>query len=232
MEVFDTYVGNVDEDDLETGLADADVETITIDEDRSRRSRFRTETDDGTEVGVVIGRRLQAGDVLSTGETGDRLILVALEPIEALVVDLADAADELATAVALGHAAGNRHWDMAIRGHEVLFPAAESEEQMLTTVEPHLPDGATLDREMVPTALFDDGAVGHGHDHSGHDHGHEHSHGSGHTHDYVHDRNLDDGTTDRSLSKFGSHDHHPSPRNDHDDTTSGHKTDTLEGDGT
>ncbi len=183
MHVYDTYEGNTLADEtLAGGLATESTETVTVDDDQRRRSRFRAETDAGTDVGVVLGRILRDGDVLSVSDDADAPRLqVALEPIEALVVDLSDAAADMTTAVALGHAAGNRHWDMAIRGGEAVFPATESAERMRETVEPHLPDGATLSWDTVSPALFDEGGPGtgldggHGHDHS-HDHHDDHGH--------------------------------------------------------
>lgn len=200
MQVLDTYEGNAAEDEaLAAAVAAEAAETVTVDDDQRRRSRFRTETDEGTEVGIVVGRELRAGDVLAS-ESGDGpLVEVALEPVEAVVVDLADAATEepgdLVTAVALGHAAGNRHWDLATRNDAVLFPATESEARMDATIEPHLPGGATVEREAVSPAVFDDGGPGetdHPHLHDqrhGHEHGQDH-HGHGHGHE---DEDEDDG---------------------------------------
>lgn len=146
----------------------------------------------------MLARTLRAGDLLSTGDADGSLLQVALEPIEALVVDLADADGDLTTAVALGHAAGNRHWDMAVRDEQVLFPATESDERMAATVEPHLPAGAALDRESVSPGLFDDGP-GHGPDGHAHDHAHAGDHEDGQAHDHVHDGDHEHGH---------AHDHH------------------------
>lgn len=162
MEIYDTYEGNANEDaPLADRLAETDVETVSVDDDQRRRSRFRAATESGTEVGVVIGRELRAGDVLSASDGDQSLVRVALEPVEALVVDLSAADGKLVTAVALGHAAGNRHWDMAVRDDCVLFPATESDDRMRETVDPHLPSGATLRWDSVSPATFDGGDVGH-----------------------------------------------------------------------
>lgn len=198
MYVYDTYEGNTtDDEDLaatvapDEGAAAEAVETVTIDDDQRRRSRFRTETEAGTEIGIVVGRELRAGDVLSSESDDGPLVAVALADVEAVVVDLGEATKDadLVTAVALGHAAGNRHWEMAIRDDAVLFPATESDERIAATIEPHLPDGATVGRESVSPAVFDgdgpgvaDHSHGHGHEH-GHD-SHEHSHGHGDRHDH------------------------------------------------
>jgi urease accessory protein len=169
MEIYDTYEGNIETEAVEDG----DRETVTVGGDQRRRSRFRTTTDAGREVGVVVGRELRAGDVLSA-EAGDGPRLeVVLEPVEAVVVGLADAAADLTAAVALGHAVGNRHWEMAVRGSEVLFPAGESDTRVDATLGPHLPAGATVRHERVSPALFD-GQVGPA----------SHSHGDGHSHSH------------------------------------------------
>jgi urease accessory protein len=188
MDVYDTYEGTV-----EAGSPDSDdLETVTVGSDQRRRSRFRTATETGREVGVVVGRELRAGDVLSTAGDGPRLA-VALEPVEAVVVDLTDAAADPTATVALGHAAGNRHWEMAVRDGAVLFPAAESEARMDATLAPHLPEDATVSREQVSPALFDGdvGSGSHSHTHDGegsdgHSHGHTHGVDDARGHDHGH----------------------------------------------
>jgi urease accessory protein len=157
MYVVDTYVGNEEPD------PPAACETVVVGEDERRRSRFRTATEAGTDVGVVVGRELRAGDVL----TGDGLtVVVELEPVEALAVDIADTAP--LAAVELGHAAGNRHWDVAVRDGRVLFPVAESAARMEAAIDPYLPDGATVRTESVPPSVFDGSDTpGHGHPESG-----------------------------------------------------------------
>lgn len=163
MYVIDTYVGNESEDDVSTRLTAESYETVTVGNDERRRSRFRGTTEAGSDVGVVVGRELRAGDVLE----GDGLtVVVELEDVEALVVDLTGAEDVLAAAE-LGHAAGNRHWDMAVRNGQILFPTTESRERMESTVEPHLPAGATLSTESVPPSTFDGRGPAHTHGESG-----------------------------------------------------------------
>lgn len=219
MHVFDTYEGNREDDEtLAARLSEADAETVAVDDDQRQRSRFRAETESGTEVGVVLGRELRAGDVLSTGDADGPLLEVALEPVEAVVVDLADADPAPVAAVELGHAAGNRHWEMTTRGQRVLFPVADSYDRMVDAIEPFLPDDATVGRDAVSPATFDDGGYGfaaHGHDHGGghdsdHGHGHDtraHSDGpDGHSHDHPptggsdghHDGTRSDGGGDRA----------------------------------
>ena len=167
MHVADTYIGNKSENDaIERRVQSEGYKTVAVTDDQRRRSRFRTTAEDGTEIGVVVGRELQAGDVLSDGEM---YVVVTLESVTALVVDLSAAAGSLTTAVSLGHAAGNRHWDMAVRESDVLFARSESRERMEQTIEPQLPEGATLSYEDVQPSLFDDDHT-HGHSHGDHEH--------------------------------------------------------------
>jgi urease accessory protein len=161
MHVIDTYVGNRNAEGGAACPAVGDHETLVVGENERRRSRFRATTEAGTEVGVVLGRELRADDVLA----GDDLtVVIELERIEALVVDLAAATDPFA-AVELGHAAGNRHWELAVRDGAALFPVTDSVERMRSALEPSLPAGATLSTERVSPALFDDAGVAHTHSH-------------------------------------------------------------------
>jgi urease accessory protein len=172
MHVLDTYVGSRAEG-IEERL-DGGHETVRVGEAERRRSRFRTTTTDGTEIGVVVGRELRAGDVLA----GDGLtVVVELEQVDALAVDLTDASGSLAAAVELGHAMGNRHWDIAVRDGTVYVPVADSVDRMCETVEPAMPAGAEIATTTVPPSLFDERSDHPGHGHS-HDDGQEHSHES------------------------------------------------------
>ena len=112
---------------------------------------------------------------------------------EALVVDFTGVEGSTATALAaleLGHAAGNRHWNLAVEGERAYLPLSEKRERMEDEIHPHLPGGATVTTDDVSPALFDDDdSGGHGHAHGGSDHSHSHDghsrthdHASGHTH--------------------------------------------------
>jgi len=120
--------------------------------------------------------------VLET-ESGD-LILVELATVEALVIDLSTT-DATTAALELGHAIGNRHWKLALRGSEAVIPATESRKRMESLVREWLPD-ATYRYEAVPPTLFgDDRGTAHADDHghgSGHSHAHSHSDSHSHSH--------------------------------------------------
>jgi len=165
MLVADTYLGSRTDDDLAARIDREGALTVRLDGTERRRSRVRTTTEEGHDIGVVTPRDLDAGDVLAAD---DRLVVVELDAVEAMVIDLAAADAPLTTGVALGHAVGNRHWDLAIRGETVSLPVTDRK-RMEREVRPLLPDGATLEYEQVSPSLFDG--------ESGHEHEHEHGHG-------------------------------------------------------
>jgi urease accessory protein len=178
--------------------------SVTLTDEERRRSRVRTTTDDGTDLGIVVGTVLGDGDVLAT-EGGERIV-VSLASTTALVVDLRAASDaDLTAAVALGHAAGNRHWDLAVDGGRAYFPVTAERERMESEIRPHLPAGATIRFDTVSPALFDDGSeraqpapADHTHSASVGDHDHDHryvlEHGHSHERD-VGDVNESEGST-------------------------------------
>ena len=184
MLVAETFVGRIDDEAVAERVASGDPLRIEVDETERRRSRFRTSAEDGTDLGVVVARELRDGDVLSTG---DRLVVVSLEAVDAMVLDFAGVTDPdrtaVTTALELGHAVGNRHWDLAVEDGRAYLPLADTRERMETTVEPHLPDGVTVGYEAVPPTLFDEGdGPDHAHSHDGGDHAHGHGAGGhGHT---------------------------------------------------
>jgi urease accessory protein len=175
MLVADIYLGHEAESTVAERVAETTTEqvhrTVLTDTER-RRSRVRTRTTDGLDLGVVVARDLGDGDVLETD--GEDLVVVELEPVDAMVLDLADADVDAVAALELGHAVGNRHWDMVLRGSEALFPVPDTRDRMRATVEGLLPAGLSPRFECVPATTFDD---------DGHDHSHEHPHDHGHHHE-------------------------------------------------
>jgi len=202
MLVADTYVGNREDAAVMDRLSDADPHQVVLEDTDWRRSRVRTETERGRDLGIVVARELADGDILET-ESGD-LVVVAIATVEALVVDFADADVAPARTLEVGHVLGNRHWDLAVRGEEVLFPVADTRERTEATVADLLPANVTIYFEQVPPTTFDDATPAHahntrredGHNHS-HEHGHDHSHGQdnenwyGHSHSYRHNDSGD-----------------------------------------
>jgi urease accessory protein len=208
MRRVDGIVGNAEEDpELADAVATHDregtLETVVLDGTQRKRSRFRTTTDAGTDLGVLVDRpELRPDDVLVLDE--DVAVVVAFEPREAFVVDVPAGAD-VAEAIELGHRIGNQHWDVAFEDGCLYVPVEADRSIIEATVGPYLPSGASTRYETVDAELFltgdrgEDG--GHGHDGSGHTHSHgdgAHGHGDGndeHGHARPHD------------SREHSHDH-------------------------
>ncbi|WP_159077037.1 UreE family protein [Halococcoides cellulosivorans] len=156
--------------------------TVRLDADERRRSRVRTTTERGTEIGVIVGRRLRTGDVIASD---DRRFVVEIEPVDALAIDLGDP-DPLST-LELGHAIGNRHWEVAIEDGVAVVPVADSVERTRERIADALPTSATIEERDVSPAVFEDGPD-HGHSHEPPRDGHTHDHG-----DDAHDHTRVDG---------------------------------------
>ncbi|MDQ2074156.1 urease accessory protein UreE [Haloarcula sp. H-GB4] len=184
MLVADTYLGHRDDDAVAEAVDASDYATVVLSDTERQRSRVRTETTAGRDLGIVVARDLADGDVLEA-EDGT-LVVVELAEIEALVLDFADRDISPATALELGHAVGNKHWNLAVREQEALFPVTDSKERMEATVADLLPADVPTRYEHVPPTTFDDGGVDHTHGDGTdtHDDG-DHSHGgAGHAHNH------------------------------------------------
>jgi urease accessory protein len=216
MLVADTHLGNRDDPAVAERLADADPHRVVLSATDRRRSRVRTETVAGRDVGVVVGRPLDDGDVLETDDGA--LVVVELAAVEALVLAFGDDVSPTA-ALELGHAVGNRHRDLAVRGREALVPVADSRERTEALVADHLPDGATIRYEAVPPTTFDDGPA-HAHDDGG-SHTHESTHGEGASHTHGEGSSPDpDGSNDdaaRDDPTPRTNGHRPDPSTDGDE---------------
>ena len=176
MLVVREYAGHRDDPAVAERLTGTEPLRVVLSNTERRRSRVRTTTVDGRDLGVVVARDLADGDVLVT-EDGTPIV-VELEGIEALVLDLGGVELLPAKALELGHALGNRHWDLALRGEEALFPVRTSRERTEAIVADVVPETVPYRFETVPPTTFDDGgthSTGAAHTHGGE---HAHAHGS------------------------------------------------------
>ena len=92
------------------------------------KSRLRTETDDGTELGLSFepGTTLHNGDVL---ETDSNLIIIHQLPEKIISVKVNDDDHSSSIRVQLGHIIGNRHRPLSIASNgSVLFPIHDENE--------------------------------------------------------------------------------------------------------
>lgn len=132
MLVADISVGNDDDPGLTACTKAANASTLSIDETELRCSCPPTMADNGIDLGVVVGRELRTGDVISADETQ---VLVALE---------------------INHEVSNRHSNLAVDGSRTYLPHADSRKQREVEVRPHLSDGAIGDYDEVTPTLFDE----------------------------------------------------------------------------
>ncbi|EMA28439.1 urease accessory protein UreE [Haloarcula japonica] len=182
MLVADTYLGHRNDDAVAEAVDTSDHATVVLSDTERRRSRVRTETTDNRDLGIVLARDLADGDVLEA-EDGT-LVIVELAAIEAMILDFADSDVSPTAALELGHAVGNRHWNLAVRGQEALFPVTDSKKRMEAAVADLLPADVPTRYEHVPPTTFDDSGVDHSHSDGDHTHG-GHSHGgTGHSHNH------------------------------------------------
>jgi len=224
MLVADAHLGHRDDPAVAARLADADHHRVVLSDVERIRSRVRTETEGGRDLGIVVGRDLEDGDVLET-EGGDPVV-VELAAVDALVVELGDADVPAVAALELGHAFGNRHWPLAIRGDEALVRVADSYERTEAAAADLLPGDVGTRREAVPPTTFDDDAPDHSHgggDGGGHSHGHDdhehgadgHNHGAdGHSHGH-HDGDHGDHSHDHAENGHIDHGHRHDHHHDH-----------------
>ena len=224
MRRIDGVIGNVHADEdlalaREHHASEDTLERVVISADRRQRSRFRTTTDAGTDVGVVLEKpALSIGDVLV--RDADRMIVVAFEPLEALAVGLPEPTGEaLEAALELGHRVGNQHWDLAIDDGIAYVPLEADRhivERVVTDVVPGSTVRAeTVDAELFVTDLEDDGE-------GGPPHGTEHDHGAGSDHFHgvgpEHIHGTDNGQShagDHSHSHESNHSHSQDDGHDH-----------------
>jgi urease accessory protein len=162
MLLAETYVGHRDDESVAAAFDTGDCHRVVLTDTERRRSRVRTETVDGRDIGIVIGRELADGDVLQT--EGGASVIVELASVEAMVIELEETDATTTVMVAFGHAVGNRHWEMATRETAVLFPVTDNRERMERFVKEEAPYGVTISYERVPPTTFDDGGPDHAHE--------------------------------------------------------------------
>ncbi|WP_336328383.1 urease accessory protein UreE [Halovenus sp. HT40] len=171
------------------------LEVVRIEAGNRKRSRLRVETDNGTDLGVVLDDPLRAGDVLAIDD--ERAIVVEFERRDAAVIDLPHATPAgVESAAELGHRIGNQHWDLAIQAGSIYVPVEADPHIIEDVLAESLPEDTIIEYEEVDPAIWIDDASAEGVDHNHGDAGHGHSHG-----DAGHDHSRGDGHT------HGGHDH-------------------------
>lgn len=200
MLVAGTYLGSLTDEGINDRVDAGDSLRVVLDDTDRQRSRVRTTTVDGTDLGITVGRELRNEDVLVAqdrdGGDGEQLIVVELDGVPTIELSFDDVSREaLPSAVALGHAVGNRHRDLAVVDDRVLIRAEQDTNRLESLLTANLPDGVTTARTTVPPSAFDSDT-----NHTGHTHSADHSHTAdeqtdhSHSHEHSNHRHDHDGT--------------------------------------
>ena len=116
------------------------LETLRLTPLDAQKGRFRTTTDQGTPVGLSLGRGtvLRDGDVLWLEPATERMLVVRMAPEEVLVVSVkhrGDPADLFRIGLQLGHVLGNQHWPVKVEGTTVYVPVTVDKRVMASVLK-------------------------------------------------------------------------------------------------
>ena len=133
MLVIKTILGNVFDgtklkEKIEEAKQNTTLKRLFLSRTDMQKSRLRTETDDGTEIGLSFqpGSILHHGDIL---ELNSNLIIIQQLSEKLIRVQVKDDHHSSSTRVQLGHIIGNRHRPLSISSDgSVLFPIHDENE--------------------------------------------------------------------------------------------------------
>jgi len=133
MLVIETILGNVFDgtklkEKIEEAKQNTTLKRLFLSRTDMQKSRLRTETNDGTEIGLSFqpGSILHHGDVL---ELNSNLIIIHQLPEKIIHVQVKDDNHSASIRVQLGHIIGNRHRPLSISSDgSILFPIHDENE--------------------------------------------------------------------------------------------------------
>jgi urease accessory protein len=107
----------------------------------AQKGRVRVTSDQGTELGLCLGRGVNVadGDLLHRDDAG-RMVVARIAPEEVLVITVRTqhtTDDLLRVALRLGHALGNQHWPMKIEGSTIYVPVSVDKAVMDAVLRTH-----------------------------------------------------------------------------------------------
>jgi len=168
MIVVNRVLGNANKDQelsyrTQAREKDGHVTRVRMSASDAQRRRLRLVADSGVEVGIAIeaGMTLQDGDVLCRDDDESELIVVGVEPSEAMVIRVNPPPRDEASflyGVQVGHMLGNQHWPIKVDGRGVLTPVNIDRLVMEKVLRTHGLEGLeweflSVEPGEVPTAM-------------------------------------------------------------------------------
>ena len=175
-ELAEDYLGNVSESaDVARRVMQFQREgrclEVTIGRGDRTKGRILTQSQFGQPVGIVKARNwmLREGDVLST-QTSCKLVLVSLQQQQVMALRFDKSASNRAIAlVRLGHALGNQHWPVTMKGDvmylDLVTDAHSMEATLLKIAKTIGIEGLQISFEEKAADQSMDFEAGHGHGH-------------------------------------------------------------------
>jgi urease accessory protein len=166
--VVNRVLGNTNKDQaleyrVQAQEKEGNVARVRISASDAQRRRLRLAASYGIEVGIALeaGTALEEGDVLCRDDDESELVVVEVEPSEAMAIRVnPPPADEASFVygVQLGHMLGNQHWPIKVDGTVVLTPVNIDRLVMETVLRTHGFDGLewefiSVEPGEVPTAM-------------------------------------------------------------------------------
>jgi urease accessory protein len=166
--VVNRVLGNTNKDQaleyrVQAQEKEGNVARVRISASDAQRRRLRLTAGDGVEVGIALeaGTALEEGDVLCRDDDESELVVVEVEPSEAMAIRVnPPPADEASFVygVQLGHMLGNQHWPIKVDGTVVLTPVNIDRLVMETVLKTHGFEGLewefiSVEPGEVPTAM-------------------------------------------------------------------------------
>lgn len=125
-------------------LQSAHVDVLRLDQAEAVKSRLRKRTEGGVDVAISLdrGERLRDGDVLFWDPERRTAIVTSVQLADVMVIDLNGVAvkplaEAMATCVELGHALGNQHWGLVVKGLRAYVPLAIASPVMSSVMKTH-----------------------------------------------------------------------------------------------
>jgi urease accessory protein len=150
MLLVQTVVGNENDPQWQTKLADAEIDVLALDQWEAQKNRMRKHTQGGAELALSLDRQihLRSGDILFWDESSKKAIVARVALQDVLVIDfgqlLQQTPEVLAqTCIELGHALGNQHWPAVVKEGKVYVPLTVDKKVMSSVMKTHAFSGLT-----------------------------------------------------------------------------------------